>query len=139
MGTARGEVGWLVVRVTAGACLAFFHGYQKVFLGGASGLVATIGNMGFPAPLFFAWCAALAEFAGALLVAAGLATRYAAAAAAFTMAVALYSQRNDPIHRMELAILYLAPMVAAALIGGGRYSLDSWIRLRLPIERRGQS
>ena len=71
MGTARGEVGWLIVRVTAGTCLAFFHGYQKVFLGGASGLVATIGNMGFPAPLFFAWCAALAEFAGALLVAAG--------------------------------------------------------------------
>src|SRR6185369_8347477 len=103
MGTARGEVGWLIVRVTAGVGLAFFHGYQKVFLGGASGLV----------------------------------TRYAAAAVAFTMAVALYSQRNDPIHRMELAVLYLAPMVAAALIGGGRYSLDAWIRLRLPIERRG--
>jgi uncharacterized membrane protein YphA (DoxX/SURF4 family) len=51
--------------------------------------------------------------------------------------VALYSQRNDPIHHMELAILYLAPMLAAALIGGGRYSLDQWIRLRWPIERRG--
>jgi putative oxidoreductase len=138
MGTVRGEVGWLIVRVTSGVCLAFFHGYAKVFLGGASGLVATVGNMGFPAPLVFAWCAALAEFAGALLVAAGLATRYAAGVVAFTMAVALYSQRNDPIHRMELAILYLAPMVAAALVGGGRYSLDSWIRLRWPIERRGQ-
>jgi len=55
---------------------------------------------------------------------------------AFNMAVALYSQRNDPIRHMELAILYLAPMVAAALIGGGRWSLDQWIRLRLPIERR---
>ncbi|HEY8207221.1 MAG TPA: DoxX family protein [Myxococcaceae bacterium] len=137
MGTARGEVGWLIVRVTSGVALAFFHGYSKVFLGGASGLVATLGNMGFPAPNVFAWCAALAEFAGALMVAAGLATRYAAAAVAFTMAVALYSQRNDPIHHMELAIVYLAPMLAAALIGGGRWSLDQWIRLRWPIERRG--
>jgi putative oxidoreductase len=139
MGTARAEVGWLIVRVTSGLCLAFFHGYGKVFLGGASGLVATIGNMGFPVPLFFAWCAALAELAGALLVAAGLATRYAAGAVCFTMAVALYHHRNDPFQRMELATLYLAPMLAAALTGGGRYSLDQWIRLRLPIERRGQS
>jgi putative oxidoreductase len=138
MGTARAELGWLIVRVTFGVSLAFFHGYSKVFLGGASGLVATLGNMGLPAPLFFAWCAALAEFAGGLLVAAGLATRYAALAVAFTMSVALYHHRDDPVRQWELALLYLAPMVAAALIGGGRYSLDSWIRLRWPIERRGQ-
>ncbi|HVE83706.1 MAG TPA: DoxX family protein [Myxococcales bacterium] len=137
MGTTRAEVGWLVVRVTFGLALAYFHGYAKVFLGGASGLVATVGNLGFPAPLFFAWCASLAEFAGALLVAMGLATRYAAAAVTVTLAVALYSQRNDAIHHMELAVLYLAPMAAAVLIGGGRYSLDQWIRLRWPIERRG--
>jgi putative oxidoreductase len=137
MGTGRAEVGWLIVRVTSGLALAYFHGYGKVFLGGASGLVATLGNMGFPSPLFFAWCAALAEFAGGLMVALGLATRYAGAAAAITMAVALYHHREDPIRQMELATLYLAPMLAAVLIGGGRYSLDQWIRLRLPIERRG--
>lgn len=137
MGTARAEVGWLIVRVTFGLAMAYFHGYAKVFLGGAGGLVATLGNMGLPAPLFFAWCAALAEFAGGLMVAAGLATRYAAIAVGATMAVALYHHRDDPIRQMELAALYLAPMVAAVLIGGGRYSLDSWLRLRLPIERRG--
>ena len=136
MGSVRAEVGWLIVRVTSGLAIAYFHGYAKVFLGGASGLVATVGNMGFPYPLFFAWCAALAEFAGGLMVAAGLATRYAAAAVALTMVVALYHHRNDSFRQMELAIVYLAPMVAAALIGGGRYSLDQGIRLRLPIERR---
>lgn len=139
MGSARAELGWLIVRVTFGASLALLHGYSKVFLGGASGLVATVGNLGFPAPLFFAWCAALAEFVGGLLVAAGLATRYAAAVTAFSMSVAVYShvRRDDPARQMETAILFLAAMVAAALIGGGRYSLDQWIRLRLPIERRG--
>jgi putative oxidoreductase len=40
--------------------------------------------MGFPLPLFFAWCAALSEFGAALFVAAGLLTRLAAAALAFT-------------------------------------------------------
>lgn len=132
----RAALAWLLIRVTAGASLAFFHGYAKVFLGGAGGMVATLGNMGFPAPLVFAWAAALAEFAGGILVALGLATRYAALACAFTMAVALYRHLGDPVGRMELALLYFVLMVAAFLVGGGPYSLDQWIRVRFPLERK---
>ena len=73
----------------------------------------------------------LAHLVGALvggaLVAVGLLTRPAAALAAFTMLVALYRHRVDPFAKWELAILYLVVMVAVAVRGAGRLSIDERI------------
>jgi putative oxidoreductase len=104
-------------------------------------LAGRLTNMGFVAPTFFAWCAALAEFAGGLCFALGLGTRYAAAAVAFTMFVAIYSHlmNGDPLGRIELPLTYLAVAVAGVLIGGGALSLDRRIRLRWPIQSRSAS
>lgn len=120
----RHDLAWALVRVTFGLSLAVFHGWGKVS-GGVGKLVGAVRAMGFPYPEVFAWCAALAEFGGGLLVAVGLATRPAAAAAAFTMAVALWHHRADPVAKWELATLYLAVMLAAVILGSGQYGLDA--------------
>ncbi|NTX01129.1 DoxX family protein [Myxococcus sp. CA040A] len=123
----RMALGWTLVRAVFGLVLGLGHGLPKV-TGDMSRFAAGVAELGFPFPLFFAWCASLAELVGGVLVAVGLFTRPAAAMAGFTMLVALFRHRADPFGRMELALLYLTVMVAVALIGGGPWSLDSRVR-----------
>lgn len=123
------ELGWALVRFTFGVLLALLHGAAKIFTPGMMDKFAQgVGAMGFPQPTFFAWAAALAEFAGGLLVAVGLFTRPAAAFAGFTMLVALYRHRVDPVANMEPALMFGVVMLAVLLIGPGRYSLDARFR-----------
>lgn len=126
----RGEVGWLVVRVVFGLTLALGHGLPKVVGGKMGAFAEGVGELGFPFPLFFAWCAALAELLGGLCVALGLFTRQAATLAAFTMLVALFRHHADPFARMELALLYFTVLATAVVVGGGSISLDSRLRRR---------
>jgi putative oxidoreductase len=120
----------LLLRLGAGLMLFGFHGYGK--LKGALGLlqgqewpfVAFVGNFGFPVPAFFAVCAALAEGVGSLLLAAGLFTRYAAAAVGFTMLMAVtHHVRTDM--RFELAAIYLLVALLFVFSPPGRFSLDA--------------
>jgi len=133
---ARADFGWAIVRLGFGLSLAFFHGYAKLFHGGHAAVAGIVEKLGFPVPVAFGWAAGLAEFAGGLLLAVGLATRPAAIAIGITMGVALYHLRQEPIASSELALLYLAVVVMALLVGGGRFSLDRSLRLRLPLEPR---
>jgi putative oxidoreductase len=72
----------------------------------------------------------LAEFVGGILIAIGLATRPAALALTFNMAVAAFvAHRSDPLFMgggaaKEPALLYLIPFAALVLTGAGRYSID---------------
>ncbi|MNX79085.1 putative oxidoreductase MhqP [compost metagenome] len=135
-GGAFGDVGWLIVRVTFGLLL-MTHGYPKLFgvtpqggrviEGFAKNMVEPLG---FPAPLFFAHLAALAEFLGGLCIALGLFTPIAALAAAGTMLVAIrhHVGQGDPLKVFELTLIYFAISLGAVFIGGGRYSLDRILR-----------
>lgn len=120
----RAELGWTLVRVVFGLSLAWGHGLPKIAGGHLDQFAQGVAALGFPYPLFFAWCAAVAEFAGGLLVAVGFFARPAAAFAGFTMLVALYHHRADPFAKSELALLYFVVMAAVALRGAGRFSID---------------
>lgn len=125
------DAGLLVVRLGIGLMLAFGHGWYKLppnemFIGG-------VRNLGFPAPAFFAWAAALSEFLGALLIATGLLTRVGAMFVIFTMGVAVFAQHlHDPLFMQnakggaskEFALLYLFPAACLLLTGSGRFGLD---------------
>lgn len=121
---ALNSIGLLSLRLVAGFGLAT-HGYQLLFGGHMDEFAAGVHAMHFPAPLFFAWAAALSEFLGGILVAIGLKTRIAGAFALVTMGVAVFIRHAaDPFHVKELAVLYLGAFGALTLMGSGKFSLD---------------
>ena len=126
-GSRAADLGLLLLRVFAGLAMALTHGFAK--FQNPSGIIAGTAKLGFPAPTFFGWMAILAELAGGLLLAIGLATRPAAFLVASTMTVAAFMQhRTDPFARKELALLYLAVAACVMLTGAGRFSVDAVLR-----------
>jgi len=114
----------LFFRVGVGTLLATAHGWSKVS-GDLAPFIERVGAMGFPAPGFFAWAAALSEFVGGLLLALGLGTRLSTVMIAITLAVAAFIQHaDDPFGKKELALLYILAVAIIFLIGPGRFSLD---------------
>jgi putative oxidoreductase len=135
----------LVLRL-AGLGLAIHHGWGKLarLAGGDARFADGLAQMGFPAPLFFAWAAALIETLGGTLVTLGLFTRVTASLCAAAMLVAAFVRHHAldqlfvrmglmevPPERLtawgnpELALMYLAVFVAIALAGPGGLSIDA--------------
>ncbi len=123
------DFGLLVLRIGMGLSMALAHGwgkFQMMTSGEASGLVAGITKLGFPAPMLFAWLIALTELVAALLIAIGLLTRPAALALAIGMGVAFFGAHGaDPFSTKELAYVYLIFAIAIFFTSAGRYSLDA--------------
>lgn len=117
------DAGLLWLRVLMGLGMAY-HGYGKVFGGHMAMLLPGVEKMGFPFPWFFAWAAALSEFAGGLCVALGLGTRVAAFFVFCTMTVAwTVAHAKDPFQVKELALAYWTISGALVMTGGGRWAL----------------
>ena len=128
-GSALADAGLLLLRLYAGLSMALTHGLDKIPVSEA--FAAGVGEMGFPLPGLFAWAAALAEFAGGLLLALGLVTRPAALSLLITMAVAAFIRNSgNPFSDREMALLYGAVAVLFLLTGAGRFSADAFLRRR---------
>ena len=70
-----------------------------------------------------------AEFFCALMILLGLGTRLATLPLIITMAVAsLVVHGDDPFSSKEKALMFLLIYVALFLIGGGKYSIDNYIK-----------
>ena len=123
------DAGLLLLRAFAGVALALAHGLGK--LPPKPGFVAGVEEMGFPAPMLFAWLAGLSEFGGGLLVAIGLLTRPAAFFVLFTMLVAAFVRgAGDPFTDIEKALLFGVIALFLLFAGAGRYSVDALVRGR---------
>lgn len=123
-GSRAADLGFLLLRVVAGLALAFAHGMGK--LPPSTRFISGVQEMGFPAPVFFAWAAGISEFFGGVLVALGLLTRPAALFAFFTVLTAtVLRHAGDPFGEREKALLFAAVMLLFVLAGAGRYSLDA--------------
>ncbi len=115
-------MGLLIFRLFIGLSMAFAHGFSKV--PPSEQLVGGIAALGFPAPLFFAWCAGLSEFVGGLLIALGIFTQGAAAVLGFTMLVAFAGvHAADPYQVKEIALLYFFSCVLLVFVGPGNLAL----------------
>jgi len=142
------DVSSLLLRIVAGAVF-IPHGYSKVFgEGGPAAFSADLPSYHIPA--FLGYLAAYAEFFGAILLIAGLLTRIDALLLAGTMFVAVFVVQlpdalHDPdghgfsavLHTIELPLSLLAINAAIMLIGPGRLSLDSVLRIEERVMRRG--
>jgi putative oxidoreductase len=109
--------------------LAFGHGRGKI--PPSDRFVARVAELGLPLPEVFAWGAGLVEFVGGLAIAVGLLTRPVAAGAFIVVATAFFGAHSgDPFSAAEKAYLYGAVMLALALTGAGRFSIDAALARR---------
>jgi putative oxidoreductase len=125
-GTGLQRFALYTLRIAAGL-LYMQHGAQKLFgLFGRDAVDALVSQMGL---------AGVLEFWGGLLIVLGLATR-PVALLLFIEMVWAYLQVHAPrsgvpiVNGGELALLYAAVWLFLALVGGGRFSIDGWIRRR---------
>lgn len=123
------DLGLLLVRAVFGLYMAFGHGLGKITGGPEQwaqlgGVLEGILGFGF-LPTFWGLMAALAEFVGALLVAAGLLARPAALVLFINMFVAAMAHITGVIDGgPESAILYGVAFLGVLLTGPGAYSID---------------
>ncbi|WP_327179284.1 DoxX family membrane protein [Streptomyces sp. NBC_01335] len=127
----RRDLGLLVLRAGTGAVLAA-HGSQKLLGwfggGGVEGTTAAMEAMGFHPPKHSAVAAGLGEAGGGVLLALGLATPAAGAAAAGAMAGAVAVHAPAGFFAQGGGYEYPAFLgftaAAIGIAGAGRYSLD---------------
>jgi putative oxidoreductase len=123
------DVGLALLRVLAGVALAVNHGAAKIR--DPSQIISGAQHLGFPAPTFFGWMAALSEFFGGILLALGLATRPAAFFVACTMATAAFmAHARDNFSTREPALVFLCIALLFLIAGSGRYGVDALLRRR---------
>lgn len=121
------DAGRAFLRIFTGLALALGHGISKI--PPSDSFVDGVAEMGFPIAMFFAWMAALTEFAGGLLLAVGISTRPVALLITINMAVAAFIRHaGDPFGGKERALLFLAIALFFLLAGAGRYAVDSLLR-----------
>jgi putative oxidoreductase len=122
---------YALMRVAIGLIL-FVHGWGKVMGPGATGVTNYFTSLGLPAPGALAYWAIFIETVGALCVAAGLFTRFFAAALAIEMLIAMFAAHWAKGFSVgqggyEYVLLLGIVLLGIAIRGGGRYSVDSTI------------
>jgi len=129
----------LILRAPIGLILAA-HGAQKLFAWfGGYGLEGTgqwMASIGMTPGYLMALLAGSAEFFGGLALVLGLVTRPAAAVAAFTMLVAIFTVHISnglfmSNNGYEYALTLLVALLAIVVQGAGSLSLDKLIANKL--------
>ncbi|SNC65856.1 Uncharacterized membrane protein YphA, DoxX/SURF4 family [Hymenobacter gelipurpurascens] len=139
------EAAWLLFRLHLGLSIAIGAGWSKLVnltttqelaklttqgsaLGPPDWFVQQVAQLGFtqPSPYFWAALAAWGEFAGGLLIALGLLTRWSGVQLAiqFLVIAFLWYDAPEPLLGMYYQQLLFWAFVLVAAVGGGRYSLD---------------
>ena len=78
-----------MIRIFTGLAIAY-HGYPKLFSGGASGLAGLMTRLGLEPALGWAYLVGITEFFGGIMLAIGLLTRFVAAALVIEFAVIVF-------------------------------------------------
>ena len=124
------DLGLLFLRLTAGGLMLFAHGMPKLlkFPERYRTFADPLG-VGRELSLILA---VFGEVVCSLAVMLGLFTRLAAFPVFFTMLVAAFVvHAADPWSKQEFALVYGVIFAALMALGGGRYSLDAWLRRKI--------
>jgi len=132
------SLGMLALRVMVGLMMLIGHGLPKLqnFASIKQWYVPDFFPLKYMTPSISLIATIMAEFGASALIILGLATRPAAFLLGFAMVVAAFGVHGaDPwfvsppkvLIAKELALLYLVPMIAIILAGGGAFSMDAAI------------
>lgn len=130
--------GLLLLRAGVGLTLCIFFGWPKLkdaaafFHAGQWQFVDFNRKVGLPAPVLAACVQTLNESLGALLVAVGLFTRYAAGLLFIGFAVAAYCSLKAAEPAWLMAGYFSLMFGTLALAGPGKFSIDCFLRSRAP-------
>ncbi len=117
------EVVMTTLRVITGVLMLVLHGMGK--MPPSEKFIEGVTNLGFPAPVLFAWAAGIAESIGAFFLIIGLFTRPSALLLSLTMFVAAFGRHlADPLDVKEKSLLYLVIVLVFVVRGAGRWSID---------------
>ena len=129
------SLGFLLLRLSIGIML-IHHGYEK--LDSIENFAdAFVRPLHLPFPIFLSYIAAFSEIGGSWLVIMGLGTRLGALAILGTVSFGIYHAivtSGLNIYLLELLVLYWGGCACIVLNGGGNFSLDHLIKLRLTNE-----
>ena len=125
---------WLLIRCACGLILAV-HGWGKISRG-AEAMAPTFAKLGYGYPVALVYLLIFVEFFGGIAIAAGLFTRFFAAAVAIEMAVITFvhywTNGFSWLNRgYEYTLLWGLVALAICWRGGGPYSLDRRIGIEL--------
>ncbi len=124
---ASTDAGLLLLRVWLGLSMFLIHGYGKIT--NFSGTIEFFRNKQDIPPVFGV-AAVMTETLASVLLAIGLATRWAALAGVVAMSVAFFKVHDMVLtqgdaNSGELAFIYLGGYLALFIAGAGRWSVDA--------------
>ena len=126
------SLGLLILRIAIGSML-IHHGYEK--LANIENFAdAFVRPLHLPFPVLLSYVAAASEIVGSWLLITGLGARLGGLAIMGTISVAIYhafATTGFNIYLLELLVLYFGGAACITLSGGGRFSIDHLIKLRL--------
>jgi putative oxidoreductase len=123
------DFGLLAIRLLSGGMM-LTHGIPKFDRLFGEGPVKFADPFGLGPEISLAMVL-FAEVGCSLLVMLGFKTRWATLPLLFTMLMAaFYVHGNDPFSDKELSLVFFTSFLSILISGGGRYSVDNWIRGR---------
>jgi putative oxidoreductase len=123
------DLGLLAIRLLSGGMM-LTHGIPKFDRLFGEGPVKFADPFGL-GPEISLGMVLFAEVGCSLLVMLGFKTRWATLPLLFTMLIAsFYAHAADPFSDKELSLLFFTLFLSVLISGGGRYSVDNWIRGR---------
>lgn len=123
------DLGLLAIRLLSGGMM-LTHGIPKFDRLFGEGPVKFADPFGL-GPEISLGMVLFAEVGCSLLVMLGFKTRWATLPLLFTMLMAsFYAHAADPFSDKELSLLFFTLFLSVLISGGGRYSVDNWIRGR---------
>ena len=119
-------------RLMAGLLMFLGHGYGKLMSYLSEGKMGGLAVLGMGSEVTF-FLLLMSQTVVALAVAFGFMTRLAALYLAFTMFVAAFIFHADHgFQKQEKAMLYFFMYLFILLYGSGKYSLNAWLRPKVP-------
>lgn len=105
------------------------HGWEKLFISGATKTTGQFSAWGIPQPELSAWICAIAELVGGGLLVVGLLTTIIAGALTVLMIAAIYFVHLDgqffvADNGLEFPLLLVVSLVMIVVFGSGRASID---------------